>query len=78
MDGPGHSGLLWEEEPCSGSRVFSGGRAGCGRVVEDLKSRGLELRDEGPVVGEGDVQIKGFGFKGPEGYTLEIFAWLRK
>jgi len=43
-----------------------------------LKSRGVELRDEGPVVGEGDVQIKGFGFTGPEGYTLEIFAWLRK
>jgi hypothetical protein len=40
-----------------------------------LKERGVEIEDP-PSVGA-DENVKGFGFKDPEGYTLEVFAWLK-
>ena len=39
-----------------------------------LKSKGIDV-DDGPRIGA-DGHVKEFGFKDPEGYTLEVFAWL--
>lgn len=39
-----------------------------------LKDKGIDVGD-GPGIG-GDGSIKAFGFEDPEGYTLEVFAWL--
>jgi len=41
---------------------------------ERLKSRGVELTSEP----HDSPRIRAFGFKDPEGYTLEVFAWLKK
>lgn len=43
-----------------------------------LKSRDVDVGEDRPVADDGDVPIRGFGFKDPEGYTLEVFAWLDK
>ena len=42
-----------------------------------LKSRDVDVGDE-PVAGDGEAPIKAFAFEDPEGYTLEVFAWLDK
>ena len=39
-----------------------------------LKSKGVDVGD-GPRIGA-DGHVKVFGFKDPEGYSLEVFAWL--
>ncbi|MGH9318511.1 MAG: VOC family protein [Vicinamibacteria bacterium] len=46
------------------------------RWYERLKARGVELTSEpqdSPRSG-----VRAFGFRDPEGYTLEVFAWLKK
>jgi extradiol dioxygenase family protein len=47
-------------------------------AVEDwyayLKDRGVAIENP-PAVGA-DGKVKAFGFKDPEGYSLEVFAWL--
>lgn len=40
-----------------------------------LKERGVEVKQP-PSVGA-DGNVKAFGFKDPEGYSLEVFAWLK-
>ena len=41
-----------------------------------LKSKGVDVGDRpGP---EGDGAVKAFGFKDPEGYALEVFAWIKE
>ncbi len=39
-----------------------------------LKSQGVDVGDAPGIGGGGN--IKAFGFEDPEGYTLEVFAWL--
>ena len=39
-----------------------------------LKSKGVDVGDA-PGTG-GDGAVKAFGFKDPEGYSLEVFAWV--
>ncbi len=41
-----------------------------------LKAKGVDVGD-GPGIG-GDGAVKAFGFKDPEGYSLEVFAWVNK
>lgn len=38
-----------------------------------LKDRGAEVSELSP---EGDGAVRAFSFKDPEGYALEVFAWL--
>jgi predicted enzyme related to lactoylglutathione lyase len=52
-------------------------------VVEDVdgwyeyvKSRGVEVPN--PPKDSARTGVRSFGFKDPEGYTLEVFAWLKK
>lgn len=41
-----------------------------------LKSKGVDVGDApGP---EGDGAVKAFGFEDPEGYALEVFAWVKE
>ena len=41
-----------------------------------LKARGVDVGDAPGT--EGDGAVKAFGFKDPEGYSLEVFAWVKK
>lgn len=41
-----------------------------------LKAKGVDVGDAPSA--EGDGAVKAFGFKDPEGYSLEVFAWVNK
>ena len=41
-----------------------------------LKAKGVDVGDAPGA--EGDGAVKAFGFKDPEGYSLEVFAWVNK
>ena len=41
-----------------------------------LAARGVEV-GEPPGVGA-DGRVRAFGFEDPEGYSLEVFAWIEK
>jgi catechol 2,3-dioxygenase-like lactoylglutathione lyase family enzyme len=40
-----------------------------------LKERGVEIKSP-PAIGA-DGNVKAFAFRDPEGYSLEVFAWLK-
>lgn len=40
-----------------------------------LKERGVDIKNP-PAIGA-DGNVKAFAFKDPEGYSLEVFAWLK-
>ncbi len=41
-----------------------------------LKAKGVDVGDSPGA--EGDGAVRAFGFKDPEGYSLEVFAWVDK
>lgn len=41
-----------------------------------LKAKGVDVGDSPGA--EGDGAVRAFGFKDPEGYSLEVFAWVNK
>ena len=41
-----------------------------------LKAKGVDVGDSPSA--EGDAGVLAFGFKDPEGYSLEVFAWLNE
>ena len=41
-----------------------------------LKAKGVDVGDTPGA--EGDGAVKAFGFKDPEGYSLEVFAWVNE
>ena len=41
-----------------------------------LKAKGVDVGDAPGA--EGDGAVKAFGFKDPEGYSLEVFAWVNE
>ena len=48
-----------------------------------LKAKGVDVGDAPGAGGdapgaEGDGAVKAFGFEDPEGYSLEVFAWVNK
>ena len=46
------------------------------KVINNSGRVGKEIDvGDGPRIGA-DGHVKAFGFKDPEGYTLEVFAWL--